>query len=104
MQHEKSVPWGYVEQHGRVLPSFEVARTATVEQVFEWLGKMTTVRNSLGFNGTELKGWCPWGEQHGKKSSFSINMKSGKGMCHACKRKCSDIVQFAAMYIETHPN
>jgi hypothetical protein len=30
-------------------------------------------------------------------------MESGKGMCHACKRKCSHVVKFAALYIETHP-
>jgi len=104
MQQQKSVPWGYVEHKGRVLPSFEVARTATVQQVFEWLGKTETVREVTGANGAELKGWCPWGDQHGKQGSFSINMESGKGMCHACKRKCSHVLQFMALYIETHPN
>jgi hypothetical protein len=103
MQHETSVPWGYVEHNGRILPSFEIARTATVSQVFEWLGKMATVRKSMGLNGVELRGWCPWGETHGKQGSFSINIESGKGMCHACKRKCSHVVKFAALYIETHP-
>jgi hypothetical protein len=104
MQHGRSVPWGYVEHNGRVLPSFEVARGATVHEVFQSLGKTEMVREVIGANGTELKGLCPWGETHGKQGSFSINVATGKGMCHACKRKYSHVLQFVALYIETHPN
>ena len=105
MQQQASVPWGYIMYKGRIVPSFDEARKATIVQVFDWLGKMETVERVKGTNGSELKGWCPWGESHGKKDSFSINEATGRGMCHAgsCKRTCSHVVHFMSQYIETHP-
>jgi hypothetical protein len=43
----------------------------------------------LEARGSELVGWCPFGEEHGKKDSFSMNVEKQKFQCFACKEKGS---------------
>ena len=39
--------------------------------------------------GAELVGWCPFGEEHGKKDSFSVNVEKKAFQCFACKARGS---------------
>lgn len=39
--------------------------------------------------GAELVGWCPFGEEHGKKDSFSVNIEKKAFQCFACKARGS---------------
>ena len=39
--------------------------------------------------GSELVGWCPFGAEHGKDDSFSVNVEKKAFQCFACKARGS---------------
>ena len=39
--------------------------------------------------GAELVGWCPFGSEHGKDDSFSVNVEKRVFKCFACKARGS---------------
>lgn len=39
--------------------------------------------------GSELVGWCPFGDEHGKDDSFSVNVEKKAFQCFACKARGS---------------
>ena len=45
----------------------------------------------------ELTGWCPFGEEHGKKDSFSMNVEKKTFQCFACKARGS-LLDFVAKF------
>lgn len=47
--------------------------------------------------GAELTGWCPFGEEHGKKDSFSMNVEKKTFQCFACKARGS-LLDFVAKF------
>lgn len=47
--------------------------------------------------GAELLGWCPFGEEHGKKDSFSMNVEKKTFQCFACKARGS-LLDFVAKF------
>lgn len=47
--------------------------------------------------GAELSGWCPFGDEHGKKDSFSINVEKKTFQCFACKARGS-LLDFVAKF------
>ena len=47
--------------------------------------------------GAELSGWCPFGEEHGKKDSFSMNVEKKTFQCFACKARGS-LLDFVAKF------
>jgi hypothetical protein len=96
------VPFGYTVRNEKLVPDYAVARTVAVDIVLSHLALNETLREVDGKNGRELKGWCPFGERHGKHGSFSINKESGAFMCFACNRKGSHVLRFVELYIETH--
>lgn len=51
----------------------------------------------LEARGAELVGWCPLGEEHGKKDSFSMNIEKKNFQCFACKARGS-VLDFVAKF------
>jgi hypothetical protein len=96
------VPFGYKMHNGVAVPDYAVARTVPAEVVLDKLGVSGRFYEANGKNGKELQGWCPFGGEHGKHGSFSINKESGAFMCHACKRHGSHVLRFVEVYLETH--
>jgi len=47
--------------------------------------------------GAELTGWCPFGDEHGKKDSFSMNVEKKTFQCFACKARGS-LLDFVAKF------
>lgn len=47
--------------------------------------------------GAELVGWCPFGDEHGKKDSFSFNAEKKTFQCFACKARGS-LLDFVAKF------
>ncbi|MEI2770794.1 MAG: CHC2 zinc finger domain-containing protein [Candidatus Competibacter sp.] len=47
--------------------------------------------------GAEFIGWCPFGDEHGKKDSFSINVEKKTFQCFACKARGS-VLDFVAKF------
>ena len=47
--------------------------------------------------GAELSGWCPFGDEHGKKDSFSMNVEKKTFQCFACKARGS-LLDFVAKF------
>jgi len=47
--------------------------------------------------GAEWVGWCPFGDEHGKKDSFSINVEKKTFQCFACKARGS-VLDFVAKF------
>ena len=47
--------------------------------------------------GAELSGWCPFGDEHGKKDSFSVNVEKKTFQCFACKARGS-LLDFVAKF------
>lgn len=47
--------------------------------------------------GAELVGWCPFGDEHGKQDSFSINVEKKTFQCFACKARGSALDFIAKM-------
>lgn len=47
--------------------------------------------------GAELVGWCPFGDEHGKKDSFSMNAEKKTFQCFACKARGS-LLDFVAKF------
>lgn len=47
--------------------------------------------------GAELVGWCPFGDEHGKKDSFSMNVEKKTFQCFACKARGS-VLDFVAKF------
>lgn len=45
----------------------------------------------------ELVGWCPFGDEHGKQDSFSINVEKKTFQCFACKARGSALDFIAKM-------
>lgn len=39
--------------------------------------------------GAEWVGWCPFGDEHGKKDSFAVNIEKKTFQCFACKARGS---------------
>lgn len=39
--------------------------------------------------GAEWVGWCPFGDEHGKKDSFAVNVEKKTFQCFACKARGS---------------
>ncbi len=55
----------------------------------------------LEARGAELVGWCPFGEEHGKKDSFSINVEKKNFQCFACKARGS-LLDFVGKFQNGH--
>lgn len=51
----------------------------------------------LEAHGAELVGWCPFGDEHGKKDSFSFNAEKKTFQCFACKARGS-LLDFVAKF------
>ena len=51
----------------------------------------------LEARGAELVGWCPFGDEHGKKDSFSFNVEKKTFQCFACKARGS-LLDFVAKF------
>jgi len=51
----------------------------------------------------EWSGHCPFGARHGKYGCFSIRDKDGVFVCHVCKRKGGNVLEFVKQYMEAHP-
>lgn len=47
--------------------------------------------------GAELVGWCPFGDEHGKKDSFSFNAEKKTFQCFSCKARGS-LLDFVAKF------
>ena len=97
------VPYGYKLHNGAVVPDYAVARSVAVDVVLEKMG-IFGLKEVDGKNGKEFKGACPFGADHGKQGSFSINKETGAFMCFACKRKGSHVLKFVEEYIAIHSN
>lgn len=48
-------------------------------------------------HGAELTGWCPFGDEHGNKDSFSINVEKKIFQCFACKMR-GGLLDFVAKF------
>ena len=66
---------------------------ANVEAVLEHLG----LKEHLKAHGMERVGWCPFGSEHGKKDSFSVNVEKKNFQCFVCKARGSVIDLVAKM-------
>ncbi len=47
--------------------------------------------------GAERVGWCPFGDEHGKKDSFSMNVEKKTFQCFACKAR-GNVLDFVAKF------
>lgn len=69
----------------------EIKEQADVRKVLSHCGLL----EHLEARGDELVGWCPFGEEHGKKDSFSMNVEKKNFQCFSCKARGS-ILDFVA--------
>ncbi len=70
-----------------------IKEMANVRMILSHLGLLAHLEE----RGAELVGWCPFGDEHGKKDSFSMNAEKKTFQCFACKARGS-LLDFVAKF------